>query len=528
MATPIRSGPVRTVCAPADLSGPHNAMNTRSNHFMRSLARHPAVYGSALLIVLTTLVGLAYLHGRQLALAKTERALDERVNAHKYYLQDALGKFSLTPEIIASMPEVKQALAQPSPENSASLTRLFDDVARGTQADRIFVMNTGGTAIASNVGPKLPAIIGENYGVRPYFQQAISGQTGHFVGIGKASNELGLFLSRPVTIEDKIVGVVAVRVSLSLEVFRSILKQYWKDKAEVAMIADEHGVIFSSPIDQWMYHTMAPLPAAVARELHAGRQYGDRKLQPLAMQIGESLTNEMRFVRFADIPNRVFLQKSYSIGEIGDRVYLNVNASQYWEPVVSYTIIAALIALATLLITIAGVQRWCYRTKLVEAAIHDPLTGLYTRLYMNDWIKNALRAHHRDEGAGFALILFDLDEFKLVNDKHGHLVGDTVLKEVGRVITSSVRADAMAVRYGGEELALFMRYGDSKEVLALAERIRSRLATSGVETSAGRLAITISAGVALHLPGESSNALFVRADEKLYAAKKAGRNRICS
>jgi two-component system, NtrC family, C4-dicarboxylate transport sensor histidine kinase DctB len=503
-------------------------MNTRPDQVMRTLTRHPAVYGSALLIILAMLVGFAYLHGRKLALANTERALDERVNAHKYYLQDALGKFSLAPEIIANMPEVKEALAKPTPENSESLGRLFDDLARGTQADRIFLMNAAGTALAANVGPKLPAIIGENYRVRPYFQQAIAGQSGHFVGVGLASHVLGLFLSRPVTIEGKIVGVVAVRVSLSLEVFRSILKQYWKDKAEVALIADEHGVIFSSPLDQWMYHTMTPLPGGVSRELAVGHQYGDRKLLPLAMQIGDALTDEVRFVRFADIPNQVFLQKSYSIGEIGDRVYLNVNASQYWEPVVSYTIIAALIALATLLVTFAGVQRWCYRTKLVEAAIHDPLTGLYTRLYMNDWIKNALRAHHRDEGAGFALILFDLDEFKQVNDKHGHLVGDAVLKEVGRLITSSVRADAMAVRYGGEELALFVRYTDSQEVLALAERIRGRLEQAGVETSAGRLAVTISAGVAFHQPAESPNDLFARADEKMYKAKELGRNRICS
>lgn len=503
-------------------------MNTRPNHFMRTVARHPAIFGSALLIILATLVGLAYLHGRQVALDNMERALDERVNAHKYYLLDALGKFALVPDILASTPEVRQALAQPSPQNMESLNRLLDAIARNTQADRIFVMDTTGTTVAANTGSALPPIAGQNYRGRAYFQQAMAGQTGHLVGIGITSHVPGFFLSRPVSADGKIIGVVAVRVSLPLEVFRSILKQYWKDKAEVALIADEHGVIFSSPIDQWMYRTMAPLPTGVAKDLKTSLQYADRKLLPLAMQVGEALTDEVRFVRFADIPDRVFLQKSYSIGEIGDRLYLNVNASQYWEPVVSYTIIAALVALATLLSAIAGFQRWCFRTKLVEAAIHDPLTGLYTRLYMNDWMQTALRAHQRDENAGFALILFDLDDFKLVNDKHGHLVGDAVLREIGRLILGSVRADAMAVRYGGEELAVFMRYGDTREVLALAERIRSKLEQSGIETSAGRLAITISAGVAFHMTGETANALFSRADQKLYEAKNLGRNRVCS
>jgi diguanylate cyclase (GGDEF)-like protein len=134
----------------------------------------------------------------------------------------------------------------------------------------------------------------------------------------------------------------------------------------------------------------------------------------------------------------------------------------------------------------------------------------------------------RDEDASFALVIFDLDNFKRINDTYGHLVGDAVLKEVGNIIASSVRADDMAVRYGGEELAVFVRFIETAEVLALAERVRAKLEESGVQTEAGRIGITVSAGVAYHLTGETSKALFARADKKLYEAKKQGRNRICA
>lgn len=503
-------------------------MNNKPNHFLRMVEKFPAPFIILLVTVLAALVGVAYHQGKQIALQRIERALDERVNTHKYYLLDALGKYALAPEIIASSPLVRQMMAQPTPQNIEAVNKSLDEIAHNTQADRIFIVDPAGTAIVANNGPGLPQIIGKNYSLRPYFKQAMAGQTGHFLGVGMTSGILGVFMARPVRIDDKIAGVVVVRISLSLEVFRSVLKQYWKDNGEVVLIADEHGVVFMSPIDHWTYQTVAALPPAIRKDIETSRQYADQALPQLAMTPGNALTDQLRFVRFADIPNHVFLQKSYSIGEIGDRLYLHVDASQYWEPVISNTLVATVLALAMMLIAVTGFQRWSYRTKLVEAAIHDPLTGLYTRLYMNEWIQTALRVHMRDAGAGFALVIFDLDNFKSINDTYGHMVGDAVLREIGRIISSSVRAEDLAVRYGGEELAVFVRFSEPEEVLALAERIRAKLEESGVQTSAGHVPVTASAGVAFHMAGETLNALFARADEKLYEAKESGRNRICT
>ena len=435
-------------------------MTHKQNRFLHKVAVHPAFFATILILMLVVMTGFSYRQARQIALERTERALDERVNTHKYYLQDALGKFTLLPEVIASAPLIRQMLAQPDAQNTESVIRYLDEIARNTQADRIFIINADGIALAANMLPNLPAITGNNYAHRPYFKKALAGETGNFIGIGMTSKALGYFISRPVKVDGKVIGVVAIRVSLSLEVFRSVLKQYLKGNEELALIADEHGVIFMTPVDRWMYQTISPLPPTLQKEIEDSRQYAGKKLLPLRVQSGDALTDQLRFVTFADIPNQVFLQKSYSIGEIGDRLYLHVNASKYWEPIISYMIVTVALALAILIIAVVTFQRWCYRTKLLEAAIRDPLTGLYTRLYMNEWIQTALREHQRDENAGFALVIFDLDNFKRVNDSHGHLVGDAVLKGVGKIIMSSVRAQDMAVRYGGEELAVAVQLFD--------------------------------------------------------------------
>lgn len=454
--------------------------------------------------------------------------LDGRVNAHNYYFLEELGKFRLVPDIVATLPQVRQMLAQPTAKNIEASTRILEETARNIKVGRIFVMDVNGTVLAADQGQEGVSIIGENYRFRPYFEQAISGQTGHYIAIGKVLQVLGYIIARPVVVDGKVLGVAAVRVSLSRDALQSIIKRYWEDGSELALLADEHGVIFMSPIDAWIYKTIAPLPKPELNALKASRQYMEQALLPISIKKSDALGNEIRLVQFDDIPDRVFVQKSYPVKKIHGRIYLHVNASHYWKTVATYTTVAALTALITLLTAVAGMQRWAYRTALIETAIRDPLTGLYTRLYMNEWIQTAMRAQERDPAAGFALAIFDLDHFKQVNDTYGHLIGDQVLKAVGQIIVNSIRAEDLAVRFGGEEFAVFVRAAEVGEALTLSERIRQKLERSRIQTDAGLIPVTMSGGIAYHTIGETSHALFARADEKLYQAKELGRNRICA
>ena len=161
------------------------------------------------------------------------------------------------------------------------------------------------------------------------------------------------------------------------------------------------------------------------------------------------------------------------------------------------------------------------REKLRNQALRDPLTGLYNRRYMEDMLDRFVRLAARKE-ASFAVIMIDLDHFKRLNDQHGHLLGDAVLRAVAGAITDALRETDVACRYGGEELIVLLPDCDMEAALRKAEDIRSAIeALSG----AHGVEVTASLGVAAVPSAATSVGELVKAaDTALYEAKSAGRN----
>jgi len=167
---------------------------------------------------------------------------------------------------------------------------------------------------------------------------------------------------------------------------------------------------------------------------------------------------------------------------------------------------------------------------LYECAIRDPLSGLYTRLFMNDSISRLVSSARRGNLHELAVVMFDLDSFKSINDTYGHDAGDKVISEFGRIIKSCTRDTDVAARYGGEEFIIALPCNDSREQggAIVAERIRARLAGTPIDIGSGRtLAITTSCGVAYCHKDDTPETLIRRADKYLYAAKHGGKNRVC-
>ena len=179
---------------------------------------------------------------------------------------------------------------------------------------------------------------------------------------------------------------------------------------------------------------------------------------------------------------------------------------------------------------------------LRELAMRDGLTGLYNRREMQRLLKEASEQYERCQ-VGTALILLDVDYFKTVNDTYGHQVGDDVLRWISHLITELVRPEDKVARYGGEELAIVMRDTDTKTAFDVAEHIRQTLEArpfefvqrldfdqeSDTEDATERkilIPLTLSLGVAsMPEDARSEEALLEAADQALYEAKRAGRNR---
>jgi diguanylate cyclase (GGDEF)-like protein len=161
-----------------------------------------------------------------------------------------------------------------------------------------------------------------------------------------------------------------------------------------------------------------------------------------------------------------------------------------------------------------------------QMAVSDPLTGLFTRYYMEDAVARLIELHERNESARLALLVFDIDRFKGINDAFGHLSGDVVLHRIGQLLREQSRRADVAVRFGGDEFAVFLSGISDDECLAFAERFREAVCALRFDENLSDLTLSISAGVAEHRIGESMNDLILRADTALYEAKRAGRNRV--
>lgn len=156
----------------------------------------------------------------------------------------------------------------------------------------------------------------------------------------------------------------------------------------------------------------------------------------------------------------------------------------------------------------------------------DSLTGIFNRGVAMSLLKNELKKC-RSNQLPFSLIMIDIDHFKFVNDTHGHVVGDIVLKELSGLILRTVRSQEDIVsRYGGEEFLVALGNADAEQALKVAERIRKEVEGYTFATSSGHaLKITVSLGVAQARKGETLEEIIERADRALYIAKAKGRNR---
>lgn len=172
--------------------------------------------------------------------------------------------------------------------------------------------------------------------------------------------------------------------------------------------------------------------------------------------------------------------------------------------------------------------------RLKELASRDELTGLHNRRHLMETLEQQ-EERARRHGEPFTLCILDIDHFKQINDSHGHSIGDEVLKGFSERIRTMLRrmdvigrddSERVFGRYGGEEFLLLLPYAEGESALACLRRLHAAVQAAAFQTSAGPLAVTFSAGVAQHQPGESVGDLIQRADEALYRAKTAGRDRI--
>ena len=224
----------------------------------------------------------------------------------------------------------------------------------------------------------------------------------------------------------------------------------------------------------------------------------------------------------------------YFLGRRAGLAHMALVAAAYWiaifthdsarpEDYLRWLITVATLTAAGLLVDHLARRQDVTIDRLSQAVRSDPLTGLLNRKGFSEAFAIALASAQRRE-AGFAVLVGDLDRFKLVNDRLGHAAGDETLKSVATVLDQTTRGHDRAARLGGEEFAVLASDVDLEQARLAAERLRERIETA---FAGSRVPVTISLGVAVYPEhGTDSDTLMLAADRALYAAKSQGRNRV--
>ena len=172
---------------------------------------------------------------------------------------------------------------------------------------------------------------------------------------------------------------------------------------------------------------------------------------------------------------------------------------------------------------ICPLRNACQFIAIEQAALTDALTGIGNKRALDEALLRASALADR-HGAPWSLILCDLDHFKLINDNHGHVVGDHILTRTAEKLEQAIRNSDTVYRFGGEEFAVLLPHTSEQEAREVAERIRLAIESIRVDGGETPLTVTGSCGVATHLADEVPEQWLARADEALYRAKAQGRN----
>jgi diguanylate cyclase (GGDEF)-like protein len=168
-----------------------------------------------------------------------------------------------------------------------------------------------------------------------------------------------------------------------------------------------------------------------------------------------------------------------------------------------------------------------YHEEIYRMTIVDGLTQIHNKRYLFEALdKELIRARRYDRQ--LSLLIFDIDYFKNINDQYGHLAGDHVLRELARIVQERIRRDEVFARYGGEEFVIALPETSLQGAVTLADNLRARVETHGFSFQGERIPVTISIGCAVLGEEKTAADLIQLADDKLYEAKRGGRNRVCS
>ena len=319
-------------------------------------------------------------------------------------------------------------------------------------------------------------------------------------------NQLTIFVNHKLFDYDgKFIGVTGL--GLDIANVSHMIERYRNEFHRSVYFVDRDGVIKS-------HHDHTLIDHASIRTLPGIAQVADELLANdsgfLTYRRGsETILLTYRFIPELNWYLLVEQSEGDALAPIRHALYLNLT-------------IGGAITLLVLLISAYTINR--FQSRLERMARTDKLTGLINRQYFDVIYQHAIRRMERID-APLSLAIFDIDNLKPINDRHGHMEGDRVISAVAQIAQAQVRASDVVSRWGGDEFTLLFPDCDETAAQAIVEKIHRRIVEQLGQGSDG-IEVSISAGVAQYHPGDDAASLLVRADRRLYTAKRQGKSQV--
>lgn len=463
----------------------------------------------------------------QIAIENEELVLQvKRVSEMVVFKFDVMKKyaslFSINREVISALFTIN---------NFVGLTDYIHNFSNVLHLRIVFILDRNGVCVASNDNENFN-MVGTDLSDREYFKAAISGKNYSQFVVGRVSDIPSFHFAVPVQVGSEVLGVVVLVLDTE-----TLAQQLY---IPTGFITDDSGVVILDNESGSMLKVVPGKAAAGFEQKENQLRYQRDRLEPVYLQ--EYDVDGIQLWRLSEGGDPHIFQGSY-VKNCGLYIYSFSNVSGILndgEAIFIRYFCALIIAIgagaAFIIGTITNLIRDKYmrislqhlNDQLKHLAQYDSLTGLLNRRMFDEAILTYF-AQARRLGTSFALIIFDIDYFKMLNDVFGHQEGDRVLKEVATCARSALTRETDRIfRIGGEEFAVIVLAKNDSQVTSLMEILRSAVERLGItHPDHPGAVVTVSLGGVLVKDGAQTTAtgLFKKADDALYEAKSTGRNR---
>lgn len=294
--------------------------------------------GFILTIKITQLIGV------RIAYSELDKQSQSHLNHLVFYIESTLGRFEKIPDVLAKHPLLQEVLQTPDNGNRDRLNLLLEEIGGVTQTSAIYLIDKAGLTLAASNWQSERTFIGMDFSFRPYFQQAIEGQSARYYAVGLTSNKRGYYFSSPVMSNGEVVGVIVVKISID-----EIENQHKEAVGDIDynfLIVAPDDVVFISDKSEWRLKTIGSISDKKAQHLKYSPRYSGREIEMLNVQpvkslyLPENISGSLFKIKDLNVKKLVFTQKKQML-DVGWRVHLWTSLDSIEQQKSFLTIISA-------------------------------------------------------------------------------------------------------------------------------------------------------------------------------------------